>query len=126
MTERSMQSGLTPTVIVRAGGDVRVRGAETDRVQASTDGRSGMKIERKSPTEVARLRAKVGEHVLLDVRFDPRRQLQKEPPADAIEVQLSGSGEVSVPLGSRLTVYGGKQVEVAGPVDTLAGFAGRG
>ncbi|MEP7357533.1 MAG: hypothetical protein ABI847_09870 [Anaerolineales bacterium] len=125
MTERSMQAGLTPTVLVHAGGDVRVRGVEGDRVRASTGSRWGLKLERKSPTEVARLRAKVGERVLLDVRFDPLRQLQKDPVEDPIDVQLSGSGEVTVPVGSLVIVYGGKSVDVAGPVAGLTVFASR-
>jgi hypothetical protein len=47
MTQRSIQAGLTPNVTVRAGGDVTVTGLEGDRVLATTEGRWGLKVERR-------------------------------------------------------------------------------
>ncbi|MFL5803501.1 MAG: hypothetical protein ACJ8CR_17380 [Roseiflexaceae bacterium] len=47
MTQRSIQAGQTATVIVRAGGTVRVEGREGDRVLANTEGRWGLKVERR-------------------------------------------------------------------------------
>src|SRR5258707_4071559 len=101
MTQRSLQVGLTPTVIIRAGGDVTVAGWDSDRVSAETESRLGLKLGRRSESEFARLRAKVGETVLLDLRADlPKRWRRGDP--EAVEVQLGGSGQVRVPHGSQV------------------------
>lgn len=46
MTQRSIQSSPTPTVIIRAGGAVQIEGQASERVLASTEHRAGMKVER--------------------------------------------------------------------------------
>jgi hypothetical protein len=124
MTQRSILAGQTPTVIVRAGGDVRVQGWEGDRVLATTDSRWGLKVERRSESEIARLRAKVGEHVLFDVRVDPLSRTKKDA-AEAIEVQIGGNGEVQVPQGSHVKVYAGKNADAHGLQGSLTLYAGR-
>jgi hypothetical protein len=81
-----------------------------------------LKVEKPSAAEFARARAAVGEVVLFDWRFKkPGAQNDEE----VIEVQLGGSGEVLVPLGSDLKVYAGKDIEVQeirGQVDAYSGF----
>src|SRR5262245_2762951 len=104
MTQRSMQAGLTPTVIIRTGGGVTVEGWDSDRVSAETESRLGLKLGRRSESEFARLRAKVGETVLLDLRADLPQRWRKGDP-DAVEVQLGGKGSVRVPRGSTVKVY---------------------
>ncbi len=125
MTQRSLLVGQNPNVIVRAGGDVSVHGWDNDRVLANTESRWGLKVERRSESEIARIRARVGDVTLLDLRVDPLGRLKKNVRSEAIEVQLSGSGKVSVPLGSTVKVYAGKSVEVQdirGSVTLYAGF----
>ena len=112
MTQRSLLVGQTPNVIVRAGGDVSVQGWDNDRVLADTDSRWGLKVERRSESEIARIRARVGDHTLLDVRVDPLGRLKKNVRGEATDVQIGGSGKVSVPLGSTVKVYAGKSVDV--------------
>jgi hypothetical protein len=125
MTQRSIQAGLTPTVIVRAGADIIVEGWDGDRVVAETEGRAGLKVERRSETEFGRLRAKVGERVLLDLRADlPKRWLLRKRDVEAIEVQVGGSGRVRVPRGSSVKIYAGRKVdlrEVGGRVSVYSG-----
>jgi len=119
MTQRSLQAGLTPTVIIRAGGDVTVEGVAGERVSAETESRLGLKLGRRSETEFARLRAKVGETVLLDLRADlPKRWRSPHSDPEAVEVQLGGSGLVRVPAGSHVKVYAGRRL-------TLTGVGGR-
>lgn len=113
MTQRSIQAGLTPTVIIRAGADVIVEGWDSDRVSAETESRQGLKVGRRSESEFARLRAKVGETVLLDLRPDlPQRWRNGDP--EAIEVQLGGDGQVRVPRGSQVKVYAGRRIHLTG------------
>lgn len=47
MTERSIFSGSAPQVIIRAGGDVIVKGYDSDRVLAETSGNWGLQVKRK-------------------------------------------------------------------------------
>ncbi len=125
MTQRSLLVGQTPNVIVRASGDVSVHGWDSDRVLANTESRWGLKVERRNESEIARIRARVGDHTLLDLRVDPLGRLKKNVRSEAIEVQIGGSGKVSVPLGSTVKVYAGKSVEVQdirGSVTLYAGF----
>jgi len=112
MTQRSMLAGRNPNVVIRAGGDVRVEGRDSDRVLADTDSRWGLKVERRSESEIARARARVGDHVLFDMRLNVRNPLKKGPRGEVTEVQIGGSGKVYVPLGSDVTVYTGKNAEV--------------
>jgi hypothetical protein len=124
MTQRSIVTGPTPSVLVRVGGDVTVEGRESDRVLAETDSRWGLKVERRSRSELARVRARVSNTVLLDLRVDPVRRKKGMIPDEVTEVQIGGSGKVYVPFGSVVEVYGGKRIElreVQGPVALFAG-----
>ena len=125
MTQRSIQAGLTPTVIIRAGANITVEGWDGDRVVAETEGRAGLQVGRRSETEFGRLRAKVGERVLLDLRADlPRRWLLRRGDAEAIEVQMGGSGRVRVPRGGSVKIYAGGSVDlrdVGGRVSVYSG-----
>ena len=130
MTHRSLLVGPTPIVVIRAGGSVTVEGWPSDRIQADTDGRWGLQIERRKAADVGRnrARAKVGDRVLFDVAFDVpfdrSRRMKRNLEGDAVEVQLDGDGQVRVPLGADLTVYAGRSAEVRhfqGRVTTTAG-----
>ncbi len=125
MTQRSIVAGQAPRVIIRANGDLTVHGVESDRVQASTDSRWGLKVERRSETEFARVRAKVGEYVLFDVHLDMKNPLKAEAPREVTEVQIGGDGEVRVPLGSNVKVYAGRSVEVRDIQGSVAVYAAR-
>jgi hypothetical protein len=47
MTTRTIITGETPTVIIRAGGSARIEGTDGDRVVATTESRWGLKLERR-------------------------------------------------------------------------------
>jgi hypothetical protein len=119
-----MVAGPSPTVIVRAGGDVTIEGLDGERVLAETPGHGGLQLGRGSETQFARLRAKVGDRVLLDVRADLPKSLRKDADPNAIEVQL-GSGRVQVPRGSRLKVYAGGSVALSGVSGPVSVYSGR-
>jgi hypothetical protein len=119
-----MIAGLTPNVVVRAGGDVTVLGWDSDRVQADTDSRWGLKVERRSETEIGRARAQVGDRVLFDVSIDPAASVRKEPPGEATSIQMGGSGTVQVPRGSTVKVYAGKGAEVRDVQGAVTLYAG--
>jgi hypothetical protein len=123
MTQRSILTGDTPTVVIRAGGEAHVQGQAGDRVLAETDSRWGLKVERRSATQIGRARAKVGDRVLFDWRLDLGRG-RKGPPAEVTEVEIGGSGKVVVPLGSRVKVYAGQGVEVRDVQGSVAVYAG--
>ncbi len=125
MTLRSIVAGQSPRVIIRANGDVTVQGMESDRVQASTNSRWGLKVERRSETEFARVRAKMGEHMLFDIHLDMKNPLKAGVRREVVEVQIGGDGEVRVPLGSNVKVYAGKSIEVRDLRGTVAVYAGR-
>ncbi len=125
MTQRSILAGKNPTVIIKAGGSVTVRGHEGDLVTAQTDHSWGLKVERRAGSEIGRARAAVGDHVLFDVRLKVPGWEKKNAPAEVTEVQLGGSGEVWVPFGSNLKIYAGKDIDVQaikGQVDAYSGF----
>jgi hypothetical protein len=125
MTQRSIFAGTSPTVIIKAGASVTVKGHESDLVTAETEGIWGLKVDKRSEAEIGRARAAIGEHVLFDVRLK-RPNFQKiNSPDEVIEVQLGGSGEVFVPFGSNLKVYAGKDIDVQGirgQVDAYSGL----
>ena len=124
MTERSILAGLTPTVIIKAGGSVRVKGVESDRVTANSDSRWGLQVEKSPGKEIARARAAVGDTVLFDLRLKLPNAENKTFPDEIIKVQLGGSGEVCVPFGSNVKVYTGQDIDVQGirgMVDTYGG-----
>ncbi len=124
MTQRSILAGQSPSVVIRAGGDVRVEGRDSDRVLADTDSRRGLKVERRSESEIGRARAKVGDRVLFDVRFTVRHPLKKEPLGEVIEVQIGSSGKVHVPRSSNVKVYTGKNAEVQDIQGSVTVYAG--
>ena len=124
MTQRSILGGKTRNVVVRAGGSVSVQGWDSDRVLADTDSLWGLQVERRSETEIGRARAKVGDHVLFDVRLNVRNPLKKGVPAEVIAVQLGGSGKVYIPLDSDVKVYSGKGADVQDVRGNVAVYAG--
>jgi hypothetical protein len=127
MTERSIQGGKTPAVIIRAGMDVQVEGWDDERVLASTGHKWGLKIERRSESAVGhiRARAKVGDRVLFDVSSDLLKRKQKDVPDDAIQVQVGGDAVVRVPYASTVKVYAGRSVEVRYVHGSVTAYAGR-
>jgi len=121
MTQRSIFAGTNPTVIIKAGASITVRGVEGELVTANTESKWGLKVEKRKADEFARARAAVGETVLFDWRF-------KKPGGsddEVIEVQLGASGEVLVPFDSNVKIYTGKDIDVQdirGQVDAFSGF----
>ncbi len=124
MTERSIPAGPNPTVIVKAGGSVTIRGQESQRVTAQTSGMWGLKLEKRSEAEIARARAAIGEHVLFDVRLKRPARNRRSEPQDVIEVQIGGSGEVLVPKGANLKVYAGRDIDVQGVGGIVDAYSG--
>jgi hypothetical protein len=133
MTERSIQAGKSPTVIVRGGMDVRVEGWEDERVLASTQHKWGLKVERRGESAVGhvRARAKVGDRVLFDFNADlikpsyAGKRKKKDVPEDAIQVQAGGDTVVRVPYGSTVKVYAGRSVDVRDIRNSVTAYAGR-
>ncbi len=111
MTQRSIQAGKTPTVIIRVGGDVEIQGRDDARVVARTDSHWGLEIGQGSKSQVARMRARVGERVLFDVSFNGIGGKKQDDP-NAVQVKISASGTVWVPSGSSVKVYAGKNVSI--------------
>jgi hypothetical protein len=66
MTQRSIQAGPAATVIIRAGGTVRVEGRAGERVLASTVGRWGLKVERRGDAIEVHVGGSGEVHVPLD------------------------------------------------------------
>ena len=121
MTHRSFLAGKNQTIIIKAGGSVTVKGHDSDLILADTRDKWGLSVERKSEAEIGRARAAVGERVLFDFRL-------KKPATGAsrevIEVQMGGSGEVRVPLSSRLKIYAGKDIEVQDVENQVDAYSG--
>jgi hypothetical protein len=65
MTQRSIQAGKTPTVVIRAGSDIRVEGWDADTVQAVSGGKWGLKAE----WDGARVSVEAGGEVEVRVPF---------------------------------------------------------
>jgi hypothetical protein len=125
MTQRSILAGQAPNVIIKAGGSVTVKGHDSDRVTAEAAKLWGLKVEKRSESEIGRARAAIGEHVLFDVRLKWPGRGEKSVSDEVIEVQIGGSGEVFVPFKSNLKVYAGKDIvveEIYGQVDAYAGY----
>ncbi len=122
MTHRSFLAGKNQTIIIKAGGSVTVKGHQSDLILADTRDKWGLSVERKSEAEIGRARAAIGERVLFDWRLKkPTLNTSKE----IIKVQITGSGDVLVPISSTLKVYAGKDIEVQdiqGQVDAYAGL----
>lgn len=129
MTQRSMLVDKNQTIIIKAGASVTVRGREGDLVSAETKGRWGLTIQRKSEAEFARARAAIGERVLFDLHLKKPNFSKGDGEGmmvddEVIEIQLGGSGEVQVPYGSTLKVYGGLNVDVQGVRGQVSAYAG--
>ncbi len=125
MTQRSIRAGEHPTVIVKAGANITVRGQEGDLVTAETHGMWGLKVERRPENEIRRARAAMGEHVVFDLHLKRPGGTEKGPSEDVIEVQVGGSGEVLVPRGSNLKVYAGLDADIQDVQGIVDAYSGR-
>ncbi len=127
MTQRSIQAGKTPTVIVRASMDVQVEGWDAERVLASTEHKWGLQVERHGESALGhvRARAKVGERVLFDVSTDLFKRKKQDVPDDAIQVKVGGDAVVRVPYDSTVHVYAARNVEVRDIRGSVMVYAGR-
>lgn len=116
MTQRSMPVGPTPTIVIR-GGSITVEGWDSDRIQARSDDRWGVHIEKRKVADIGRERARaaIGDRVLFDITFanpfNRSTHLLKDFQGEAIEVRV-GHGDVRVPLNSNVIVYAGRDAEV--------------
>ena len=109
MTQRSIQAGWAPTVIVRAGGTVQVAGGAGDRVMASSEGRWGLKVKRRGDT--------------VEVEIGGSGQL-RVPLQSSVKVYAGQSVEVR-DIGGSATLYAGGHAYLRG-VGTLAHAASGG
>jgi hypothetical protein len=127
MTQRFIEAGTSPTVIVHAGGDVQIEGCEGERLFASTQQKRGLKLERGNESALGhiRARARVGNRVLFDANADLLRRRHEDLPDDAIRVQSGGDVLVRLPFDSTLKVYGGRDVEVRAVRGAVTAYAGR-
>jgi hypothetical protein len=66
MTERSIYTGKSPQVVIRAGGDVLVKGWEGDHVAAESSGIWGLEVKRKGDT----IQVQIGGNGLLLVPYN--------------------------------------------------------
>lgn len=121
MTQRSILAGTNQTIIIKVGGSVIVKGYESDRLVAETQGMGGLTAERRSESEIGRARAALGDRVLFDVRL--KAPGLKET-GEVIEVKMGGSGEVRVPFESNVKVYAGKDIEVQGVQGQVDAYSG--
>lgn len=121
---RSILAGEAPSIIIRTGNDVNVEGWDEERVSASSDSRWGLKVERKPESEIGRIRAKVGDRILLDVGVNMPAGKGKTGRGEVIQVEIGGSGKVQVPRNSKLKVYAGKSVEVRDISNSVTVYAG--
>lgn len=137
MTQRSILAGKNQTIIIKVGGDVTIKGHESDQVIAESKVMGGLTLEQRSESQIGRARAAIGEHVLFDVRLKLPSPLRPSPIGrgdggegkktsnEVIEVQMGGSGEVLVPFSSNLKIYAGKDIDVQdleGRVDAYSGY----
>jgi hypothetical protein len=125
MTQRSIRAGEHPTVIVKAGASVMVRGEQSDIVTAETSGMWGLKVEKRPENEIGRARAAIGEHVLFDLHLKRPGRTETGAPDDVIEVQIGASGEVLVPRGSNLKIYSGLDIDVQDVQGIVDAYSGR-
>jgi hypothetical protein len=91
MTQRSIQSGWTPSVVVHAGGNVQVAGWDSDHVQADTESRWGLKLERRGEAIDVRIGGSGTVHV---------------PLGSTLKVYAGKSADVQK-IHGRVTVYAG-------------------
>ena len=128
MTQRSILAGKNQTIIIKVGGNVTVKGHDSDLVTAESKDMGGLTLERRSESQIGRARAVVGDHVLFDVRLKLPSTLHPSPTGrgdgEVIEVQMGGSGEVLVPFESNVKVYAGKDIEVQGIKGQVDAYSG--
>ena len=126
MTQRSILAGPNPTVIIKSGGSITVRGVEGERVSAESSDRWGLQLEKTKGKEkqIARARAAVGDHVLFDLRFKMPNPEAKSLPEEVIEIQFGGNGEVLVPFGANVKAYAGRDLDVQGLQGYVDVFSG--
>jgi hypothetical protein len=91
MTQRVIQAGWTPTVIIRASGTVEVKGCTTDRIVASSAGRWGLKVKRRADT--------------IEIQIGGSGEVQV-PLQSSVKVYAGQSIGVSN-IGGRATIYAG-------------------
>ncbi len=127
MTQRSIQAGKAPIVIIKGGMDIQVEGWSEERVLASTEHKWGLKIERGSESALGhvRARAKVGDHVLFDLRTDLLKSKKKDTPRDAIQVKVGGDAFVRVPFNSSVKIFAGRSAEAHNSDGSVTVYAGR-
>ncbi len=127
MTQRSIQAGKTPTVIVRAGMDVQVEGWDEERVFARTGYKGGLQVERRSESALAhvRARAKLGDRMLFDWNADLFKRDKEEGAEDAIQVRVGNDVVVHVPYGSMVKVCAGGSIEVRDVRGSITAYAAR-
>jgi hypothetical protein len=91
MTQRTIQAGWAPTVIIRASGTVQVEGRANDRVLASSEGRWGLKVKRR------------GDIIEVDIGGSGQVQV---PLQSSVKVYASQSIEIRN-IGGSATIYAG-------------------
>jgi hypothetical protein len=124
MTQRSILAGKNQTIVIKVGASVNVKGHDSDMVNVETQGTWGVTLEKRSEAQIGRARAAIGEHVLFDWRIKVPNLGEKKDEADAIEVQLGGSGEVLVPFSSNLKIFAGKDITVLGIQGQVDAYSG--
>jgi hypothetical protein len=121
MTHRSFLAGNNQTIIIKVGGSVTIKGHDSDLILADTRDKWGLSIDRRSEAEIGRARAAIGERVLFDWRL---KKPSLGTSQEVIEVQITGSGDVLVPITSSLKVYAGKDIEVQGVQGQVDAYSG--
>lgn len=107
MTQRSILSGTSPTVIIRAGRDIKVQGWEGDRVESAADGMWGLRVERKDG--------------VIEVGSGHGSDMRVKQKGDSIEINAGKDCEVRVPFNSTLHLYAGRDAEVTGVTGSVPG-----
>lgn len=95
MTERRIFSGSTPQVIIRSGGDVTVKGYDSDRVLADASGLWGLQLKRKKGA----IEIQIGGNGQVLVPFGSRVTVYAGKSAEIQSIQ----GSVSAVTGLNLT-----------------------
>jgi hypothetical protein len=100
MTKRSILSGSSPTVIIKAGRDIKVKGKEGDRVESDADGMWGLKVERRDG--------------VIELSGGQQSDVTVEQHGDVIEIHAGKDCDVRVPLDSTLKLHAGRDAEIEG------------
>jgi hypothetical protein len=124
MTQRSILAGKNQTIVIKVGGNVTVKGHDSDLVTAEYKDMGGLTLERRSESQIGGAQAVVGDHVLFDVSIKLPNLKEKKVPGEVIEVQMGGSGEVLIPFESNVKVYAGKDLEVQGIKGQVDAYSG--